>query len=376
MPTTQQASPTSTKPLLNIGKGTFKWLVVTILVLAVVNRFFWEIPVSLFYFGILMVTSLSSIHRIPTVHYGLQTILETRRTLFSPKKKRAAKEGWRSTLPLGIGRFELFRIEIETTKIKPFTSTSFDSLDMKIEASVQWWADRTNLGRFIEVDEATIREGLVDAVESRLGEVAGRTCGDDFYKNRAALVFYINCLLMLAPENQPDLDKHKKPVVREEGEPSELVYDLEAFMKDSDNQALRRTMLKEEFGEDQRSGIERLYGIQIKAFFLDDVNFTPETRKALEARRQREYQMQGASEVLDWKLQTANKIQDKFGVGGKDALDTADLTVEQVILEKGQEPRVKKQVISVGDVDKAVQALDVLRRAKILTGGGKEEPDA
>jgi hypothetical protein len=245
---------------------------------------------------------------------------------------------------------------------------------MKLKSSVQWWPDRANLKRFIEVDDETIKTGLADAVESRLGEIAGRTLSDDFYRNREALVLVINCMLRLPnkKEFQPSLENRKKTVhlpassasLSDENGLIEIdVYDLNALFK-AEGEDLKE-MLSSAVAEEERSEIEKLYGIQIKAFFLDDVNFTEETRKALETKRQKSLQMQGATEVLDWKRKQAKAFTETeeggLGLDPKDAIDTVDITVEQVITEKDQKPRVKKKVISFGAIDKAIDALRKLK---------------
>lgn len=312
-----------------------------------------EIPWVWLVVAALVAVSFTGIHVIPVVHYGLEKLLDKR-------TGRAVREGLRFTYPL-VGSFELFKIKLQTTKIGPFTSTSFDKLDMKVEGSIQWWPDRTRLSRFIEVDEATITKGLVDAVQSRVGELAGGSTGADFYRNRAALSLIINCHLRLAPKDQPDLS----PYQREDSETQELVYDLAKFSQDGKYLG----ELRKKFGKERQQGeassiseIEELYGIEIKGFFLADVNFTEETRRALEAQRQREYQMAGATEVLDWKLEQATRLSQELKLEPKDAIDAADVTVEQVITEKGQEPRVTKRIFSIGDARVAAELLRELRR--------------
>ncbi len=146
-----------------------------------------------------------------------------------------------------------------------------------------------------------------------------------------------------------------KPVEAGEGE----ICDLSRLRRDYSDymDELQEKMENPEL----RSDLEGLYGVVIERFFLADVNFTEETRQALEAEKKRGYQMDGATALHDWKVIKAKELKTSLKLGAKDALDGADITVEQALSAEGQEPRVKKQIVSLGDVDVLRAARDLLR---------------
>lgn len=300
----------------------------------------------------------TGIRKVPTIHYGIVTFLGNRTPWFR-EHPRIVKEGWALVIPF-FEQIELFRIELETSNVGGFTVTTFDKLDLTITGSVQWWPGQHPKGRlgdalrralniFLQMDPKTINGGLVDAVKERISEIAGRTLGEDFYRNREAISFLINCLLRLdEEEEQPEIPTKWVLEGKEapEGTPgAERVYDLAALMREKDAIKPFREAMKEEEG---RSETELRYGIDIQAFLLADVDFTQEMKRALEAQQEKARQMDGADAIMRWKQEKAGGLVEELGLDPKDAADIADVTVEQALAEKGREPTVKKQVISLG----------------------------
>ena len=125
------------------------------------------------------VLTLRGLVIVPTVHYGLVT-------RFKKRTGQILKEGLHIVIPF-IDSVELFKYEMVTSQINE-SFFSKDNLKVVVQGSVQWCPDQKLLdSKFIEMSEETIQKGLIDAIKSELGIIAGTKKGEAFISSREAI---------------------------------------------------------------------------------------------------------------------------------------------------------------------------------------------
>lgn len=276
--------------------------------------------VLLIYFGAVLI-AVAVLCRaaviVPTVHYGV--VLR-----FKKRTGRVLDEGLHFVLPF-IDSVELFAYEVVTASIEE-SFFSKDNLQVIIKGAVQWRPDQKLYDVFIERSESTISEGLTAAIKSELGIIAGTKPAAAFIKSREAISDLINCILRM---NEPFHVIHQLPPPKR----------LKFYEENGIN--IRAHLREEHRLTDDRSQVEAAYGIDVMEFALADVDFTPETKKQLELKKQTEAKLK--ADELESK--TKEKLIVKYKALGLDpqaANNAAEVTMDQA----------KRSIISVEGLDK------------------------
>ena len=305
--------------------------------------------------AILGVAAAASVKRVNPVHRGVLVRLDKRH------EDRTYGEGWHGFWD-GVMPF-IDRIEIEPVTLQTATVTttvlSKDNLQLTISGSVQFRVD--DVYRHMEVDPKTIEVGMNDAIESELGIIAGKVRGDQFKAARREVQLLINSVLRFsaAPHYRASATD---PTVFDlaDGDQEVEPHKRVGFYR-KNGAAVREALQRETEEADDRSEIERRYGIDVVVFELAEVNFTKETVEALEKKRQAELGADAAQGAFKRQLAIFNELKEH--VGPERALNEASLIV-------GGKDRGSRQIISVEGLEGIGAALGgALRRS---TGGGSD----
>lgn len=246
-----------------------------------------------------------AIVEVPTVHYGVVLFLKKR-------TKRELKEGWHFTIPF-FNSVELFSLEVQTLPVE-VSFFSKDRLEVVAKGSLQWKPDRHLLQDiFMTMDEKTIVQGLLDAVKGELGVIGGTKEAGAFIEKREAINFLINCVLRLSMP--PHVEKDLSPAQR-------LAYYTKNAVE------IRKRLDDEANHPDDRSSVERLYGIDVVKFALADVDFSAETRKSMELKKQMEQKLKADKLQHDHLLAMTEALKG-LGLSPDEAVDAAQVTLDQ-----------------------------------------------
>lgn len=259
---------------------------------------------------------------VPTTHYGL--VLR-----FKKRTGRVIYEGLNFIIPY-IDSVELFKEEVVTTPVEE-SFFSKDNLQVIIKGSVRWKVDVNLLNDvFVTMPENTITTGLVDTIKSELGIIAGTQKGDAFIKSREAIENLINCVLRM--KDPFHVMQGLKPAER-------LKHYEEQFA------SVRDHLRKEHLLNDDRSDVEERYGIDIVGFSLADVDFSPETKKSLEKKKQTEAELKAQELQFKKKVEMAKTLKEEIGLDPQPAINSAEVTIKQaekkVFSIEGAEPIIK-----------------------------------
>lgn len=244
---------------------------------------------------------------IPTVNYGV--VLR-----FKKRTGRVLDEGLNFILPF-VDSAELFKYEIVTTPIEE-SFFSRDNLQIIIKGSVQWSPDKKLLKSvFIERSEEAIKEGLVAAIKSELGIIAGTKPGSAFIKSREAISLLINSVLRM--QTPPHLD----PL---------LGIELSKRLKYYEDHSIGvRFHLREEHRmTEDRSDLEERYGIDVLEFALADVDFSPETKKQMELAKQTEAKLKADELEAKKKIDLVDRFK-TMGLDPQAANNAAEVLMDQ-----------------------------------------------
>lgn len=291
------------------------WLAVAVLVsLLSLN---WFLKGGLL--AIIVILFCNSFVIIPSYHFGVLSVLGRR----IRGENGILREGPHLTWPF-ISSVELVSMELVKKDIR-FAFTTHDKLRLQIEGVFQYRPDPDVLdfderNIFVTVSEEVIVAGVVEAVEARLGGLGGKCNHEVFVENRQALGDIINAILRL--QNPPHIDHEV-----EAGEALVAFYNANWPI-------IRKILADEKKNLKDRSRIERRYGIDVEAFDLGNVDFTPETQAAFEEEKQAEARAKAA----DGRLRIASRFKDEVGVSPQTAVDEADLLMD---------PFIKKTIVSV-----------------------------
>lgn len=263
---------------------------------------------------------------VPKAHYGVRLILGRRISKMSNVAKfffgkGVRDEGFCLKIPF-LEEIEIFPYELQTTPIK-VRVFSKDRLEITVEGSVQHRPDRALVEKiYAEMSEDAIRIGLVDAVESELGKIAGSKEGDVFIQSREELENLINCVLRLnIPPHHGPSGYSTQGDLCDNGEiPPEKRIE---FYKQN-RKKIRETLDGEAKEVFLRSTIEERYGFDIVTFALSKVDFSPETKKALEEKRQAKAHTEAAQEKI-----TMMKMLQEQGLSPEKANNASDVALKQ-----------------------------------------------
>lgn len=273
--------------------------------------------------AIATILCLMGIRIVPTVEFAVVTHW-MRRT------GRILTEGFNWVWPI-ITTTRRFSEQLDPDTVTVSFNTS-DRVEIFNEGSLQWRADRTVTYErkakvlwwertmqwltFIDNSEEAILRGIVDAIKSTLGTVAGLHTVDDFIKNRQALEDLINAILRL--EHLPHLEPNMVGALRVPPVSTGLTYvdpasgivppgRLLAFYRKYAKE-LKRLLEDERNDKQQKSLIERRYGIHIETFALAQVKFDKKTQEAFERERQAQAEAAAAEKKLTLVVEGSQKI--------------------------------------------------------------------
>ena len=141
---------------------------------------------------------IGSLVKIPVAYYGVEV-------LFGKRTGKTFKEGIHFLKIPFFTEVLLFSKSLKTYTFddkEAIVVFSADNMEITIEGAVQLRPSYKNLGKFVEIPERTIVDGMKDAIEGGLGVVAGQEEGENFIKYRKEIEYIINCLFCL--ERRPD----------------------------------------------------------------------------------------------------------------------------------------------------------------------------
>ncbi len=352
--------------------------------------------------GIIAVLVLNSIVSVPTVYFGVATRFKKR--IKRDGKVVLLEEGVNFVLPL------VDDLLPDNTKSRKLTTEevkakalSKDKLEIDLKGSVQYRPE--NLNTYIEMTPKTIKEGMIDAIESELGKICGVKDADTFVEKRSEVELLIQCVLQLekpphhyinkvkedgkiknvmgrikAVEDEDVKKKLGKELIEkllpeewnleEEKEEEEGVIDeskkefigtgeIDVIRFYKDNVSRISLLFKIPFEEESK--VETLYGVKVATFRLAKLSFSDEAQKAFEKMRAARAEMEAAEKRFGTKV----KLLRKYIQAGLSPVQAVNL-VETTSDVKG----VTRQIISV----EGSQSADLLAFAKLLAGakGGEK----
>lgn len=276
------------------------------------------LPVLLLLTTIILLVNSFTI--VPRTNYGLVY-------RFGKATGRALDEGWHFILPL-IDDVRCYPYKTQKRDVEVSVQSNEDdgtSLELLIKGHFEFYPDPAMILQYRKETEESITGGVINAVKEELGVIAGKTKAFDFIKSREAIVLIVNCMLRLqdlphhyarqygeqedhiGPEGRLDFYRNHR---------TEIIYGT-AVIHGLENEA--------DF-PNERSLIEKRYGIDIRVFTLADVDFSEAVKKAFESKREQEQKMKGVEVVANQKLKIAKKWQ-RHGLKPAEAANEADVTV-------------------------------------------------
>ena len=300
-----------------------------------------NMPLILVAAAIMAVMAAKAFETIPKFNLGI---------VFRIQKPtgRIVDEGLKLKVPF-IDKIKSYSRKGRTMKIN-ISVFSKDKREILMQGSVDWKIVKQRLLTFAEM-ENTIEEGFNGALKSNMRKIVGNRKGDVFVNETGAVGRIINCLIRLErlPHLHFDFDCHDgrfkmgnsfrrwlekaltkmsedecvehfgfgKAELREKLKPEEWrlaateddeeELDLIAFYKK--NAAKIELMLRLGQRVEEVSPLEMRYGISIIALELPVVDFSPETKTAMEAAQQKKEEMKSADEVINKKVEVMKKLK-------------------------------------------------------------------
>lgn len=401
------------KVLSNVLTG--KILMVLVVVATIGSAFISAGFVPLGLAGIIAMLLLNSIVIIPTVWFGVPTRFKERKK-DGDGKTETLEEGMSFIAPLidDLLQENLFSKKLVTAPVAA-KALSKDNLKIDLEGSVQYRA--SDLDIYIGMSSETIKNGMIDAVESELGKICGIKPADTFIKYRTEVETLIQCVLQLEKPPHYYFNEAKE---EDEGGPNtvagkimgevlkggikKVIEDMESagfsleeieelvnklspgnwILKEGeekddktgetiktdevdiirfykDNASLIAILLSYEDKMNKKSQVEKLYGISVKTFRLAKLSFSKEAQEAFEKSRNAMAEMEAAGKRFKKKLEMLKEYI-RAGISPTAAVNLVETTADV----KG----VERQIISV----EGSQSADLLAFAKLMAGskgGGK-----
>jgi regulator of protease activity HflC (stomatin/prohibitin superfamily) len=356
--------------------------------------------------AIIVVLTLNMIATIPTVYFGIPTRFKER--IKKGDKVVLLEEGMNFICPLvdDLLPDNIKSRKLTTEEVKA-TALSKDKLEISLKGSVQYRPE--DLNTYIEMTPKTIKEGMIDAIESELGKICGTKDADIFVEYRSEVELLIQCVLQLERPPHHYINKEKQ----EDGKTKNVMGAIKA-LEDKDvkkklgdeeideeikelTEKLRpeKWNLKEEvidestgkkksintgevdvidFYKDnvsrisllfkvpfkKESQVATLYGVKVATFRLSQLSFSKEAQEAFEKMRAAKAEMAAAEKRFGTKVELLRKYI-AAGLSPREAVNLVETTSDV----KG----VTRQIISV----EGSQSADLLAFAKLLAGKGGEK---
>lgn len=280
--------------------------------------------------GVGVYVILDAIVFVPAVHYGVKW-------RFGGQIAGTLKEGFNIKIPF-IDKVKIAPLDLKTKEITVKFTTK-DKLRLIIPGSLQFKADKDvkdddNRNVFVRISDEAIATGVEKDVQAKLGGIGGKYNGDQFIENRQALADLINSILRLDkplhlhhnPRKNPEDPKNAdwcglENCPFEEGkiEAEKLIDFYNKHWK-----KVKGLIDGEKNRREERTEIEKRYGIDIEIYSLAQTDFTPETQAAQEEQKQAGYRAEAGRKTLALAILTKRKLRD---IADQQALNWADATL-------------------------------------------------
>jgi len=295
--------------------------------------------------GIIIVLILNSMVIIPTFKIGLV------RT-FGKLSGRKLEPGLRFILPfvqdvlLETAGGEPISTELRKMPLE-VTVISKDNQKIVVGGTLFFKVDPSLVLVFAKLGKDLLK-GVVNAIESELGVIAGAQTGDDFIKERQAIQDLVNCVLrMKKPPHQRPEEFQATP---EDVKPERRLKFYKHYAKPIKNQ------IKNEKKKKDISTVEKRFGIDVETFELTKVSFSEEIMKAREQQEKAKLEMKAAEERQEKKLKLLEELLQK-GVPVREAIN----------LVESSSGAAERKIISVEGGGSSLETA-----AAIIAGGGKK----
>lgn len=253
------------------------------------------------------------------------------------RRWRKAKEGPRLRIPF-IEKARTYSIELERLEINGVRVMSKNMLELEIDGSLESVLDYDLLNRYDETRNQHLK-AISDSIRDEIGVLAGTKEGELFIEEREVIRTIINCRLRLSV--MPHRQNEYLEVEAAGGSiaPKDRIDFYKKYLKKIHDS------LRLEADDPRRSHVEESYGIDVKLYNLTKVDFTADTKKAMEAKRQAELKGKAAHSEIDLaKAIEASKVS-------QESLNAAQ--------------------VSLGKATKEVHSIEGLSGLSINLGGGK-----
>ncbi|MBI3046279.1 MAG: hypothetical protein HYY86_01905 [Candidatus Harrisonbacteria bacterium] len=277
-----------------------------------------------------LLTVRYALYEVPAKYYAVFNLFGWR--------WRKEKEGLAFMFPF-VEKTQLYSAELDRLEIIVIV-TSKDMLGIKVTGSLESVPDFDLLFQY-DLTKIQQKKALEDSIKDEIGVLAGLKEGEAFISEREVLRTIINCRLRLAimPHRQ-----NKYPEVKTAGgsiPPEKRIGFYKKYLKE-----IQKSLRREIF-DPRRSHIEEAYGLDAKLYNLASVEYTEETKKAMEAKKNAEFLRKAAQE----EILLAKSFQELEGLSGQEAVNASQVSLK----------RAEKKVISV----------EGLKGLNVNIGGGK-----
>jgi len=299
--------------------------------------------------GIIIVLILNSMVIIPTFKIGLVRTFKR----IPDKNPRKLEPGLRFILPfvqdvlLETAGGEPISTELRKMPLE-VTVISKDNQKIVVGGTLFFKVDPSLVLTFAKLGKDLLK-GVVNAIESELGVIAGAQTGDDFIKERQAIQDLVNCVLrMKKPPHQRPEEFQATP---EDVKPERRLKFYKHYAKPIKNQIKNEKQKKKDI-----STVEKRFGIDIETFELTKVSFSEEIMKAREQQEKAKLEMKAAEERQEKKIQMLEILLQK-GVPVQEAVN----------LVESSSGAAERKIISVEGGGSSLETA-----AAIIAGGGKK----
>lgn len=254
---------------------------------------------------------------------------------FGGQTKGTRKEGLNLKFPI-VEKIKTVSLELKTKEIKVEFTTK-DNLRLTIPGSIQYRADSHVLDGddknvFVRVSDEAVAKGIERDIQAKLGGIGGQYGGEDFIKNRQALDSIINSILRLDNPLHLTYDfascekkscSFCKKQSNKKGIDKGIMADQLINFYNTHWKPVKELLDHENDPENinNRSNLEKRYGIDIVKYSLAEISFTEETQGAQEERKQAEYRAQAGIKIIKLAEQAKSSSPD---ISSQQALNWAD----------------------------------------------------
>lgn len=208
------------------------------------------------------------------------------------KRWRKGREGLNFKIPfIEKVQFPLYSKELDRLEIVGVEMLCRDKMMVKITGSLEFVPDYEILFKYDET-KAKHAKAIEDSIKDEIGSLAGTKDAESFILEREAIQTIINCRIRLStmPHRQdtyPEVKKNNGTI-----QPSRRIEFYKKNLKKIQDE------LRAEKNDPRRSHIEESYGIDAKVFNLTGVDYSADTKKAFEAKKQAEAMREAADSEL------------------------------------------------------------------------------